>query len=243
MKIIETTEKMIFISIFLSLIFLTGSLSDVAKVKVSLYYESLCPWSAKYISEQLYPTYRKLGRHIDLDYIPYGNAEMTYHPSNSSYTFDCQHGPEECLGNKIQGCLRHGFNDTSYDATLLQLQIVDCIMGTANFGRLFHCMEELYPGENFGPLYEKILDCATGSEGTNILAEMGNDTMVLTPPNEHVPWVTVDGKHEDKAEENLSQFLCKEKLMNISECKRKSMKGDNEIWNPNMFYQLEYNIE
>ena len=87
MKIIETTEKMVFISIFLSLIFLTGSLSDVAKVKVSLYYESLCPFCDKYIVEQLYPTYQKLGRHTDLDYIPYGNAKTTYHPSNSSYTF------------------------------------------------------------------------------------------------------------------------------------------------------------
>jgi len=233
---------MVFISIFLSLIFLTSSLSDVARVEVTLYYESLCPWSAKYISQQLIPTYRKLGRHIDLDYIPYGNAEMTYNPSNSSYTFECQHGPEECLGNKIQGCLRHEFNDQAYDATLMQLSIISCMMGTSDFGRLFHCMENVCPKENLGPAYERIRDCATGSEGTNILAEMGNDTMAITPPSEHgfyVPWVTVDGKHEEKAEENLSQFLCKEKLMDVSECKGKSMKGDNEIWNPNMFYQLE----
>ena len=51
MKIIETTEKMVSISVFLSLIFLTGSLSDVTKVKVSLYYESLCPFCDKYIVE------------------------------------------------------------------------------------------------------------------------------------------------------------------------------------------------
>ena len=227
---------MVFISIFLPLIFLTGSLSDVAKVKVSLYYESLCPWSTKYISEQLYPTYQKLGRHIDLDYIPYGNAKTTYHPSNSSFTFRCQHGPEECLGNKIQGCLRHEFNDTSYDAMVLQLDIVNCLMGTGNFKRLSYCLGRM------SKVYEQIVHCATGSEGTNILVEMGAKTKTLTP-FEGVPWVTVDGKYEEEAVENLSQYLCREKLMNVSECKGKSMKGDNEIWNPDMFDQWESNNE
>jgi len=227
MKIIETTEKMVFISIFLSLIFLTGSLSDVAKVKVSLYYESLCPFCDKYIVEQLYPTYQKLGRHIDLDYIPYGNAKTTYHPSNSSYTFHCQHGPEECLGNKIQGCLRHEFNDTDYDAMLLQLHIVNCVIGTADFGRLHLCMEEVIPPKIFAPAYQHIVDCATGSEGTNILVEMGEKTIADGYHGQGVPWVTVDGKFEEGARENLSQYLCREKLMNVSECKEKSMKGDN----------------
>ena len=87
MEIIERTWKMVFIFIFLSLMFLSGSLSDDSKVKMTLYYESLCPFCDKYIVEQLYPTFQKLGRHIDLDYIPYGNAKTNYHPSNSSYTF------------------------------------------------------------------------------------------------------------------------------------------------------------
>ena len=113
------------------------------------------------------------------------------------------------MGNKIQGCLRHEFNDTDYDAMLLQLHIVNCVIGTADFGRLHLCMEEVYPPEIFGPSYQQIVDCATGSERTNILVKMGEKTVADGYYGQGVPWVTVDGKYEEEAVENLSQYLCR----------------------------------
>ena len=230
MKVTGPTGKLVCFSFSLFAFFLIGSIYANPKVKVSLYYESLCPYSARYISEQLYPIYRWLGRRIELDYVPFGNAEMMYHPFNSSYTFNCQHGPDECKGNKIQGCLKHLFNDTDHDATLTQLQVVNCLMsgGAANLGQLAYCIKNIIP-VNVGLTYQKIVDCALGIEGDKILAEMGNTTMALKPQHEWVPWVTVDGEHQPGAEKNLGEFLCKGKLMNVSECQRKSMKGESLI--------------
>ena len=182
-----------------------------------------------YIGEQFYPTYKKLGKYIDIDYVPYGNAKMEYHPSNSSYTFSCQHGPEECVGNKIQGCLRHEFStelppsaSKDYYVVVQQLQIINCLMGTSiyPFGRLFYCLDEANLAPNIlAPFYKRVLDCFAGNEGDKIMAENGQATMELKPKHQYVPWVTVNGEHEPKAEKNLFQFLCKEKLKHVPECK------------------------
>ena len=187
-----------------------------------------------YFREQFYPTYKKLGMYIDIDYFPYGNAKMEYHPSNSSYTFKCQHGPEECVGNKIQGCLRHEFptafppgTSKDYSRMAKQIQVINCVMGTSMypFGRLFYCLDEadleISHPHRLVPFYKRVLDCFAGNEGDKVMAKIGHATMELEPKHEYVPWVTVDGKHEPEAEKNLGQFLCKGKLKHVPECKEK----------------------
>lgn len=46
------------------------------KVKVALYYESLCPYSIRFFTEILYPTYVLLNEIMDVDLIPYGNTKV-----------------------------------------------------------------------------------------------------------------------------------------------------------------------
>lgn len=46
-------------------------------LKVSLYYESLCPDSVRFVVRQLYPGFLKLGDILDLDFIPYGFATVS----------------------------------------------------------------------------------------------------------------------------------------------------------------------
>lgn len=43
---------------------------------MAVYYESLCPDSIRFITTQLYPTYRELGLYIDVEFVPYGNANV-----------------------------------------------------------------------------------------------------------------------------------------------------------------------
>ena len=45
-------------------------------LKVGVYFESLCPDSKAFITTQLYPTMAKLGKYLDIDFYPYGNAEV-----------------------------------------------------------------------------------------------------------------------------------------------------------------------
>merc|ERR550539_1728000 len=51
----------------------------------------------------MYTTYQKLGQYIEIDFVPYGNAHQQQ--DGDSWTFDCQHGPDECHGNLQQSCM------------------------------------------------------------------------------------------------------------------------------------------
>lgn len=47
-------------------------------VKVTLYYETLCPFSIKFINDQLYPGYQKLGNVLSLELIPFGKGKVSH---------------------------------------------------------------------------------------------------------------------------------------------------------------------
>lgn len=46
-------------------------------LKVSVYYESLCPSSIAFIVNQLYPGYKKLGNLTNIQFIPFGFAHVS----------------------------------------------------------------------------------------------------------------------------------------------------------------------
>lgn len=52
-----------------------GRLSE--KVKVSVYYEALCSDSRFFILKQLVPAYESIPDYIELDFVPYGKAEVS----------------------------------------------------------------------------------------------------------------------------------------------------------------------
>jgi len=50
-----------------------------AKLRVSVFYETLCPYSIQFFREQLIPTWEVLGQeYIDFRFIPYGNAHVSH---------------------------------------------------------------------------------------------------------------------------------------------------------------------
>ncbi|KAM4095299.1 hypothetical protein ACJW30_08G019500 [Castanea mollissima] len=74
--------------------------SDSQKVSVGLYYESLCPYSANFIINYLDKLFETdLISIVDLKLVPWGNAKL-----RGNNTFDCQHGPYECLLNTVEAC-------------------------------------------------------------------------------------------------------------------------------------------
>lgn len=47
------------------------------RLKVSVYYETLCGDSKRFIKNQLYPVKKSaLGKYFDIDFVPYGKAEV-----------------------------------------------------------------------------------------------------------------------------------------------------------------------
>ena len=84
-------------SFALALLSTTIALAD--KVKVELYYESLCPYSEAIITGSFQTAFSTPGflDMADVLLVPYGNAHET--PSGDSWTYTCQHGEYECLYN------------------------------------------------------------------------------------------------------------------------------------------------
>ncbi|XP_031272268.1 gamma-interferon-responsive lysosomal thiol protein-like [Pistacia vera] len=77
--------------------------SDTDKVELGLYYESLCPYSANFIINYLVKVFEDddLLSVVDLHLYPWGNAKIR---NGTNTTFDCQHGPSECLLNTVEAC-------------------------------------------------------------------------------------------------------------------------------------------
>ncbi|GLV31948.1 Gamma-interferon-inducible lysosomal thiol reductase 1 [Carabus blaptoides fortunei] len=178
------------------------ALSIQDELKVSVYYESLCPDSVRFIKEQLTPTYKSLKSIFTADLIPYGKAIQNQ--ENGKWVFQCQHGARECYGNKMQACaLQQDVGDEK------KIAFVDCVMRQndpsqpASGGKC---------ASNVGLAWESIRACTNSAAGDDILAAMGDRTHAVEPQISFVPTVIFNSTYDDdlqwKAIKNLRQVIC-----------------------------------
>ncbi|CAG7727381.1 unnamed protein product [Allacma fusca] len=171
------------------------------KLKVSVYYETLCPHSIKFIRDQLYPVYEELREYLELDLVPYGNAETIRHP-NGTVQFWCQHGTSECFGNTVHACA------ISLLAPEVSAFFIYCTMyqRPPSLAGSF-CAKEL--NITFAP----IRNCARSNEGKRLHERNGNRTAALVPYQKWVPWITFnDGWDENDdglSSVNFLAVVCK----------------------------------
>merc|ERR1712154_330733 len=100
-------------SVVLSILSSAGARGVVADptVKLSVHYESLCGDSIRFVTKQLYPAWKHFGEDIlKVDLNPFGKANFTA-SQTGSWDFTCQHGPDECRGNKVQACILDKVSD------------------------------------------------------------------------------------------------------------------------------------
>jgi len=86
--------------IFIIISFLFVNYVQSETVHVTVYYESLCPYSRAFIREQLHPAFEPLADYIDVLFLPFGKSII----ENNGESFWCQHGNDECVGNMVQSC-------------------------------------------------------------------------------------------------------------------------------------------
>lgn len=173
-------------------------------VAITLYYESMCPDCKQVFAEQLYPTWKKLAATgiLDLNVIPYGNAHEKQ--NGTMWEFDCQHGPDECLGNIIEECAMHLYH---HNLTLLMPFLV-CIEQSQELPATAakQCAQDQ------GLDYARITGCATGDLGNQLEHKLAVATEALDPPHQYVPWFTLNGVHtediQNQAQENLLKLIC-----------------------------------
>jgi len=223
------TRKLLFVSILAFILCLQfhPSLTKISSSKkgqedlltIQVYYESLCPDSKNFIVQQLYPTYQKLGKYLRIDFKPFGNAE--FKPDGTGgWTFTCQHGNNECIGNLYQACLLDGLNGWMPSDNRIQVEAVNCIMSDDNPHLATEkCMENLMINQ---PSYELVDFCHSTNPGENLLHNYGVETAQLNPQHYFIPWITFDNvwnKNEfEAALADLESFLCIEKLSHVPEC-------------------------
>ncbi|KAM9469574.1 gamma-interferon-inducible lysosomal thiol reductase [Clarias gariepinus] len=175
---------------------LTRSADDV---NVSLYYESLCPGCRQFLVLQLIPTLLMLPDIMNVELVPYGNAEEKQ--VGDKYEFTCQHGPDECLGNMIETCILNKV-DVGFFVIFCMEASTDVVKAAES------CLSLYSPKTKFGD----IMACANGDEGNKLMHENAKKTAGLKPQHEYVPWITINGEHTDdlqtKAMSSLFQLVC-----------------------------------
>jgi len=170
-------------------------------VKVELYYESLCPGCRAFIMGQLFPTFQKLEalEIMDIGLYPYGNARETQ--QGQKWDFQCQHGAEECVLNLVEACALHLLGHPSQF-----MPYIHCLESNPSLANAKSCAAQLEI--EWGP----ISACYTGSQGNHLEHELAIKTSALNPPHQYVPWIVVNGVHNDQvqqaAQSNLLKYVC-----------------------------------
>ena len=77
----KTQSNLLFVLLFI--IKQNGVVNCEEKVNITVYYESLCPDSIEFITAQLYPTYQSFEKYLNVEFIPFGNAEVYYNHTMS----------------------------------------------------------------------------------------------------------------------------------------------------------------
>lgn len=175
------------------------------QVKLEVFYDSLCPYSIRFIRNQLSPTINSFEKMIDLILVPSGNGKIiTY--ENGTMMFKCAHGINECLGNKLHSCAIAKLN--------VSMDVLVSFIGCTLARRTPHKNGEKC-AQRMGLEFREVANCFSSQEGDLLLAQMiGYSTEETTIHGKrYVPWIVVNGKHDEKtqrqSQKNLKRLLCK----------------------------------
>jgi len=146
---------------------------------------------------------------------PYGNAQEKQQ-ADGSWTFTCQHGNNECIGNMYEACAQEHYpslNATTY------------VPAWWNF---FYCLELSGSAGNLGTAqgcankngidWNIISTCAgsnpavgSSTDGNPLMHQIAVATNSLVPPHQWTPWVVVNGSPLNQAQLSMSltPIVCK----------------------------------
>lgn len=206
-----------FINLVLSLILIGIVLS--AKPKVTIYAESYCPDCVEFESTAFAKFVNNPSKELlaDVELIVFGNASES--KSDSGYSYKCQHGEKECRGNLVSSCVQKVLNSDLAEKRLVCVaQSMQRQWGDVE-SKVYNCLESIE---------EKTLveDCVK-----NQSAEVMHDIASRTGSHKYVPWVILDGVHNDDIqhafEDDMVGYLCKLNNLvgKVEGCPSKAYRG------------------
>jgi len=145
---------------------------------------------------------------------PYGNANEKQN-ADGTWTFTCQHGVNECIGNMYEACaIEHYGNNTETP-------------GQPKWWPYFYCLEKSEEAgvetvakncaANNGLDWNIITTCSgsnpavgSPSDGNPYMHQIAVSTNNLKPPHQWTPWVVVNGNPLTSAQldESLVTIVC-----------------------------------
>merc|ERR1719166_530582 len=174
-------------------------------ILMKILYEADCPFCKNFIANDVSPHSQQNDPgcldQVDIDWIPYGNAA----PGGDGVV--CQHGEDECFGNRLHVCAKHKFEEKfPAEAKQRMTNWVTCVMSNLNIpGKQSHDRDTYEPCD--GEIAEEITQCANDRRG--YLHQMGDKTTAVHPAQ--VPWVTFDGQESYNAQTTFINDICNEK--------------------------------
>lgn len=166
------------------------------KVTMSIYYESLCPFCADFIVNDLVRLFQTgLNSIVDLRMVPWGNAGIK--PDGS---FDCQHGNDECYLNTIEACAINMYPDVAQHFKFIRC--LERLTLENRHNEWFNCFQ--MTGLGTMPI-----DCSKSGNGKSIEQKYAKETAQLNPPHRFVPWVVVNNHALQEDYQNFMTYICR----------------------------------
>ena len=181
------------------------AVEDSDKIVIDLHFESECPACRSTITKNFAEAYKAEGflDMVTINYFPFGNAKEQ--AQDDSFLFECQHGAQECNYNIIETCALNLIEDP-----YKSFEFVNCIENNDYFWfyqrTINSCQKEVGIDEN---LATSIYDCYSGDMGSQLEHVIANATNSLNPPHKYVPWILVDGEHNDDLQQQVQSGLLK----------------------------------
>ena len=169
--------------------------AEPVPLSIGTYYEALCPDSRDFVVDQLNVTYSRVPEILDLTFVPWGKAEV-----GADGAITCQHGAEECWGNRLQAC-----SAAAVTSELDRVLVVSCLMDKQK------SLDQDGPAclASVGLDWEEQTACAESDQSYQQALQNGQLTAALDPALTSVPTATLDGSQGSPDQQNglLSDLL------------------------------------
>ncbi|CAH4031076.1 unnamed protein product [Pieris brassicae] len=190
------------------------------KLNIKYYYESHCPYCRNFETDHFKQIIEKLHDYLDIQTYPYGNVNRLHLPNNT-FEYACQHGPEECYGNKLHACALDVIKN--HTAALL---FNNCLMDISQENKGSDDKAADKCASNMGYDSNVIKECALGEKGSELFNYYGEET------SKHkirgVPKIWINGSKYERSHDVMGD-ICKYFLNPIPPCENyDSTKNDEE---------------
>uniref|UniRef100_A0A0N5ADI7 Saposin A-type domain-containing protein n=1 Tax=Syphacia muris TaxID=451379 RepID=A0A0N5ADI7_9BILA len=160
-------------------------------IRLTLLYETLCPFCQKFITNDLQSLYDEFQDQIEFELVPWGNSRIM------QGKIVCDHGAKECVANRLQSCVLDSI--PARQALPFIICFEKKIAGSNTESVLEQCSSFLTI------YYNQIKTCFNTDRGYQSQIQAARRTMTVRPnPVSEVPYLTINGYSPNVATNNLN---------------------------------------